>query len=100
MIRHIVVFRFEKHVTAEAQTQLLGELAELPDRFPNMLRFAIGQNRSVRDDRFTHALSTEFHDLDTLNAYLSSAEHDAFVRDRFTPLIAERAIVSFSDDRG
>lgn len=98
MIHHVVAFRFEDHVTAEAQTQLLNELAELPDRFPSMMRFAMGQNRSERDDRFTHAFSTEFHDLDTLNAYLTSVEHEAFVRDRFAPRIADRAIVSFNND--
>jgi 2,3-dihydroxy-p-cumate/2,3-dihydroxybenzoate 3,4-dioxygenase len=100
MIHHIVAFRFEDHVTTEAKTQLLGELAELPNRFPSMKRFAIGQNRSERDDRFTHAFSTEFNDLDTLNAYLTSDEHEAFVRDRFRPSIADRAIVSFNDDWG
>jgi 2,3-dihydroxy-p-cumate/2,3-dihydroxybenzoate 3,4-dioxygenase len=100
MIHHIVAFRFENHVTAEAKAQLLAELAELPNRFPSMKRFVIGQNRSERDDRFTHAFSTEFDDLDTLNSYLASDEHEAFVRDRFRPSIADRAILSFNDDWG
>ncbi|MGE3619655.1 MAG: Dabb family protein [Acidimicrobiia bacterium] len=95
MIRHVVLFRFAPDVAEQERADLLAELASLPDRFPAMRRFALGANRSDRDDRFGHAFSVEFDDLDALRAYLTSDEHETFVRDRFRPLVAERAIASW-----
>lgn len=95
MIRHVVAFRFRDEVDGVARRRLLGELADLPLRFPDMSRFALGDNRSDRDDRFEYAFSVEFADFERLGAYLHSDEHERFVQERFRPLIAERAIVSF-----
>ncbi len=95
MIRHVVVFRFNDNLSSQERTALLAELADLPRRFPEMRNFAIGENKSDRDRRFTHGFSAEFSDLATLSAYLTSDEHEEFAAQRFRPSIAERAIVSF-----
>lgn len=95
MIRHLVAFRFRPGVPAEERLALLEELAGFPRRFPTMQRWALGENISRRDDTFSHAFTVEFQGEADLVAYLDSDEHEAFVRDRFRPLIEARAIVSF-----
>ena len=95
VIRHVVVFSFVESVREPDREALLGELSELPQHFPTMQRFALGTNISRRDTTFTHAFSVEFENEDELVAYLDSERHETFVRLRFRPLVASRAIVSF-----
>lgn len=95
MIRHVVAFRFREDVDPDAERALLAELEQLPVHFPDMRGFALGPNVSERDDRFSHAFSVEFERLELLTTYLNSDRHERFVQERFRPLVAERAIVSF-----
>ncbi|MGH8994930.1 MAG: Dabb family protein [Acidimicrobiales bacterium] len=96
MIRHLVAFRFREDVDDAGRQALLDELGTFPAAFPTMRRWALGANISRRDDTFTHAFTVEFATEAELVAYLDSAQHERFVRERFRPLIAGRAIVSFS----
>lgn len=95
MIRHVVAFRFRQDVPEEERAELLAELEALPEIFPAMRRFALGENISRRDDTFGHAFSVEFESEEALVAYLDSEEHEHFVRERFRPRVEGRAIVSF-----
>lgn len=97
MIRHVVAFSF-KESTGEADREaIISELAELPNHFPAMRRFAIGPNISKRDDTFSHAFSVEFDTEAELVAYLNSERHEGFITERFRPSIERRIIVSFED---
>jgi len=95
VIRHLVVFSFKDSATPAEREQLLAELAELPSHYPAMQRFALGENRSRRDDTYSHAFSIEFEREEELLAYLDSERHETFVATRFRPLVSRRAIVSF-----
>jgi hypothetical protein len=94
VIRHVLLFRFRDEVAESDRQAMLEELGRFPERYPAMQRFALGLNRSRRDDRFTHAMHIEFDRWDQLDAYLGSDAHEAFVASRFRPLVAERAIAS------
>lgn len=95
MIEHLVAFRFRDDADAAARAALLDELRALPEYFPAMVDFRLGDNVSNRDDRFSHAFTVRFASIELLDAYLTSARHEAFVVDTFRPVVAERAIVSF-----
>lgn len=95
MIRHLVAFRFHESVSRSDREALLLELEALPSRFAAMRGWTSGANRSERDDTFEHAFVVDFDAEEELRAYLNSDEHEAFVRERFRPLVAQRAIVSF-----
>ena len=99
MIRHVVAFRFRPEVPEEERQQLIAELNELPSQFPAMQRWALGRNVSKRDDTFSHAFSVEFEAESALVSYLDSERHERFVRERFRPLVEDRAIVSFEAPR-
>jgi hypothetical protein len=60
-----------------------------------MKRFGLGLNGSKRDQRFSHVMTIEFDSFAEPEAYLDSAEHEAFVEMQFRPNIEERAIASY-----
>lgn len=95
MIKHIVLFRFTEEASEDQRRAMLDELDAFPSRFPAMQNWTMGLNRSSRDDRFTHGFVVEFESEELLESYLRSDAHETFVRERFRPIIAERAIVSY-----
>ena len=95
MIRHIVAFRFKPDAPEHLKTALLAEYKTFPAQYPAMRNFQAGRNISQRDDMFEYGFTVEFETEAALKAYLNSASHEAHVRERFRPLIAARAIVSF-----
>ncbi|QAA94219.1 Dabb family protein [Pollutimonas thiosulfatoxidans] len=95
MMRHTVFFSFKPEVSAEARNALLKEYTTFPAQFLAMRDFTLGANQSERDDTFEYAFSVEFESEVELKAYLNSREHEEHVRDRFRPLIRNRAIVSY-----
>lgn len=95
MIRHIVTFAFEDGVSDDARDALLRELDTFPSHFPAMRNWASGRNIIQRDTTYSHAFVVEFESEAELVAYLSSERHEAFVTERWRPIIARRAITSF-----
>lgn len=95
MIKHVVAFTFKPEVGAEKVAQILAELDTFPARYGAMRDWSAGQNISTRDQTFTHVFSVEFAAAEELLAYLHSESHEAFVRERWRPVIARQAIVSY-----
>lgn len=93
----MLLFRMKPDADPVSSETMLSELASFPSRFPAMRNFALGRNASKRDDRFTYAMTIEFDTWADLDSYLSSAEHERFVTEKFRPLIEERAIASIED---
>ncbi len=96
MIRHIVTFTFHPEVPEDARRSLLDELETFPDRFPAMRGWSLGRNVSQRDDTFQWAFVVDFADEPALLAYLNSEPHETFVRERWKPVIARRAITTYA----
>ena len=95
MVRHMVLFRFRPDLKPALRQSVLDELAALPDRYPAMRRFGLGENVSKRDSTFSHVMTMEFADLGELVEYLDSDGHEDLVRDWFAPNVAARAIASY-----
>jgi mannitol-1-/sugar-/sorbitol-6-/2-deoxyglucose-6-phosphatase len=91
----MVAFRFHDDLPDVERHRVLEELDQFPSRYHSMRRWALGPNISKRDSTFTHAFSIEFDNEEELVSYLSSETHERFVRERFRPAVAARAIVSF-----
>ena len=100
MIKHIVLFRFKADASADRVAALMAEYEGFAERYPAMRSFDIGWNVSERDDRFDAGFVVEFETEQELKDYLNSTTHEEHVVERFRPLIAERAIVSFEFEPG
>jgi len=95
MIKHIVAFRFKPDVSETEVERVLRELNEFPKRWPAMRGWTLGRNISARDSTFAYAFVVEFATEKDLRDYLSSDAHEAYVRERWRPVIEQRAIVSY-----
>ena len=95
MIRHMVFFSFKPDVDPSRRDALLREYTTFPAVYPTMRNFTLGRNISQRDQTFEYAFTVEFEGEGDLRAYLNSREHEDHVVERFRPLIAARAIVSY-----
>lgn len=95
MIKHVVLFRFTDDSTDQQRQSMLDELATFPAQYPAMRSWTMGENRSSRDDRFSHGFVVEFETEKQLVDYLATETHERFVRERFRPIIQERTIFSY-----
>ncbi|MDX3899329.1 MAG: Dabb family protein [Sphingobium sp.] len=95
MIRHILLFSLKEGATSEDRQAMLDELSGFPRLFPQIQNWQMGENSSSRDDMYEYGVTMEFSEREYLNRYLTSDEHERFVREKFRPLISSRAIVSF-----
>lgn len=98
MIKHVVTFRFKDDVDEQTRQGILDEIASFPDHYSQMHNFSLGDNISSREQRMTHAFMIEFVDQDELMEYLSSERHEAFVRERWRPVIETQAIAALEVD--
>lgn len=98
MIRHTLAFRFKPEVGEQDIEALLAELRGFPGLHPQMRSFTLGRNVSTRDRTFTHAFSAAFDSESALQDYLTSPEHETFVRERWRPVIDQQAIVSYEHE--
>src|SRR5882757_601903 len=95
MIKHSLSFRFQDDVPDDVRASVLASLATLPDRYPAMRNWSMGENISTRDSTFTHCMTVEFDSNDDLIAYLHSDAHETFVQQTWRPVIAQQAITSY-----
>ena len=91
----MVLFSFKPGADPARRDALLREYATFPALHPAMRHFTLGRNISERDQAFEYAFTVEFASEADLKAYLNSPEHEAHVAERFRPLVASRAIVSY-----
>ena len=98
MIRHTLAFRFKPDVDQQTVDAVLAELRTFPALHPQLRAFTLGTNISTRDSTFTHAFSAEFDSEAALQDYLSSPEHEEFVRERWRSVIDQQAIVSYQHE--
>ena len=95
MIRHTLLFRFADDVAEIKREEVLAELRTFPSIYPQMRNWSLGENTSTRDDKLTHGMSIDFESEDDLLGYLRSDSHEAFVRERWRPIIGDQVIVSY-----
>ena len=96
MIRHVVAFRFKPEVPAEAVAAVLAKLETFPSQYPAMRGFVLGPNISARDTTMSHVFTIEFDAESDLKSYLDSVSHEAFVRERWRPVIDRQTIVTLA----
>ncbi len=79
MIRHIVLVRFRKDLTAGEMEAIVGGLRGLVGRIEGLKSFRFGPNARFEDlDRgFAHGICMDFTDADSIRRYHADAEHRA-----------------------
>jgi hypothetical protein len=96
VIRHVVVFRWREGVEDSAVQAARDGLTALPDLVPTIRAFAFGDDIGVNTGNADLAVTVDFDDTDGYVAYRDHPDHQALVRDRIAPILAERLAVQFS----
>ena len=95
MIRHVVVFRWRDGVEQEQIQAARDGLTELPDLVPTIRAFAFGDDLGVNAGNADLAVTVDFDDVDGYLAYRDHPDHQALVRERIAPILADRLAVQF-----
>ena len=79
-LRHVVLFRYAAHVTAEDQERVTQAFAALRDQIPGIVDFEWGVNNSPEGLHlgFTHCYMLTFDSEAARDAYLPHPAHKAF----------------------
>lgn len=80
-VRHVVVLRFNDHITADQVTTIAGRFRALKDKIPGITAFEYGENNSTEGANrgLTHVFLLTFEDAAARDAYLPHPDHLAFV---------------------
>lgn len=94
MLRHVVLFRWQKSTTAGQVAEVAAGLAALPGTIGEIRSYRFGADVGLTDGSFDFAIVAEFDDPAAFQAYRDHPAHRA-VADRIASLVAERAAVQF-----
>lgn len=95
MIKHVVCFTLDE-MPEEQEAALLAAFNGLLGVIPEIKAFTMGRNVSDRDQTYTHALVSEFEDMDAVRRYLVHPAHEAAIANHLKPVMRGRAIVDYA----
>ena len=95
MIRHVVMFRFHDHVTADDVAEFGAGLSAMVPNVPGIVAYQHGPDVGVNAGNHDYVVTADFATIDDYTIYRDHPAHRAVI-ERFTgPLVAGRAAVQF-----
>ncbi len=95
MFRHVVLFRWKEGTTEEAKQAVRDDLADLSNAIAGVRRYEYGDDAGLVDGNFDFAVVADFDDADGFTAYAQHSLHQALIRERIAPHLAERVAVQY-----
>jgi hypothetical protein len=95
MLRHIALFRLEADAPAETTKSFEDGLFQLAQTIPDISAYSFGPDLGLREGNFDFAVVADFEDRDAFARYVAHPDHQAFIRDRLAPVVAERVSLQF-----
>ncbi len=95
MLRHVVLFRLSEDAPEGAVESLSRGLSHLAQSIPDISRYSYGQDLGLREGNYDLGVVAEFQDVAAFHRYIEHPEHQAFLRDQLTPILAERVALQF-----
>ena len=95
MLRHIAMFRFKPEAPEDAARQLEEGLFLIAQTIEEIAAYTYGADLGIRDGNFDFAVVADFETEADFRAYVDHPDHQAFIRDRLTPVVGERVSVQF-----
>jgi hypothetical protein len=95
MLRHIAMFRFSADAPAHAARSLEEGLARIAETVDAIAVYTYGPDLGLRGGNYDFAVVADFENEADFRTYVDHPEHQAFIRDRLTPMVAERVSVQF-----
>jgi hypothetical protein len=93
MFRHVVMLRWKPEATATERFAVQAGLADLPAVIPEIRNYEVGADARVNDGNFDLVVVADFDDVDGDIVYRDHPDHQAVIRERIQPILADRAAV-------
>jgi len=93
MFRHVVMLRWAPDATSAQRFAAQASLSELPGIIPEIRSYLIGTDAHVNEGNFDLVIVADFDDVDGYLVYRDHPEHQLMIRERISPILAERAAV-------
>ncbi|HEY4378351.1 MAG TPA: Dabb family protein [Acidimicrobiales bacterium] len=97
-VRHAVLFQFNDDATPEQVTAMQAGLARLPGLIPELIDYQFGTDLGINDTSWDFAITADCATVDDYLTYRDHPDHQAFIRDHITPLVANRVSVQYEID--
>lgn len=95
-VKHIALIKFNDGTTQEQIDQVFSDLLDISESIPGIEDYVSGPNNSPEGlaQGYSHAMIMTFADAAARDAYLTHADHQAFMA-KATPHVAGVAVVDF-----
>jgi hypothetical protein len=95
MLRHIAMFRLKDDAPKGTLDSLSRGLARLAQSIPEVSTYSYGRDLGLREGNFDFAVVADFENAEAFSGYVNHPDHQAFIRDQLTPVVAERVALQF-----
>lgn len=96
MIRHVVMFKFHDHVTAEQIVEFGAGLSAMVPQVPGIVAYQHGPDLGANDGNYDYVVTADFASLDDHAIYRDHPVHQAVIAKFTGPMVAGRAAVQFA----
>ncbi|MBB83698.1 MAG: stress protein [Deltaproteobacteria bacterium] len=95
MIRHIAMFTLKDDAPQGTVEHLEEGLFLLAQTIEEISAYTYGADLGLRDGTWDFAVVADFETPDDFRAYADHPDHVAFIQERLTPVLAQRASLQF-----
>lgn len=96
MIRHVVMFQFHDHVTAEQIAEFGAGLSGMVPQVPGIVAYEHGADLGANPGNYDYVVTADFASIDDYKIYRDHPVHRAVI-ERFTgAMVAGRSAVQFA----
>lgn len=92
---HVVLFRWQPHVTAEQIDHLTASLRALSAGLGGCRAYACGPGLGLSDFSSDYGVVATFDSREAWDHYRTDPEHDRILSELILPIVAERAGIQF-----
>ena len=95
MLRHVVCFTWNEHVTPAAVDAVVAALEALPAQIPELRALHVGRDVGLDTGNADLAIVADFDDADGWRRYLEHPAHQVVRAEQLGPIVASRAAVQY-----
>lgn len=95
MIRHVAMFTLLPDAPADTPERLAEALAALPGAIPAIAAYTFGADLGLREGTWDFAVVADFETEADFRTYADHPAHQAFIREKLQPVLADRASIQF-----
>ena len=95
MIRHIAMFTFKKEARDDAAKTVEEGLFLIAQTIKEIEAYTYGADVGLREGNYDFAVVADFKTEEDFKTYAAHPDHQAFIRDRLVPVLAERVSIQF-----